>query len=118
MNTARILLILLCLVPLAVLGVAPSPRDRPDATPTPRTVLDGVQSFFRKTARADGSFRPGLDVEYEGISDSAYSDLAPVTYAVILHKTFGWELPSPKQTRAFLHSRQRRDGAFFNIQGT
>jgi geranylgeranyl transferase type-2 subunit beta len=77
-----------------------------------------VRAFFRQTARPDGSFRPGLDPAYEGMSDSAFSDLAPVTYAVILHKTFGWPLPDEEKTRQFLLSRQREDGAFVNVAGT
>jgi geranylgeranyl transferase type-2 subunit beta len=91
---------------------------RADEAPKPQEVLAGVRDFMAKCARADGSFRPGVDPDYEGISDSAYSDLAPVTYAVILHKTFGWKLPHEKQTREFLLSRQREDGAFVNVQGT
>jgi prenyltransferase beta subunit len=87
-------------------------------TPTPAEVLDGVRSFFARTARPDGSFRPGIDPDYHGISDSAYSDLAPVTYAVVLHKTFGWKLPHEDRTRDFLLSRQHEDGAFFHVQGT
>jgi geranylgeranyl transferase type-2 subunit beta len=81
-------------------------------------VLAGVREFFAKTALDDGSFRPGIDPAYEGMSDSAYSDLAPVTYAVIIHKTFGWKLPHEEKTRAFLLSRQRKDGAFVNVRGT
>ncbi len=87
-------------------------------TPTPAEVLDGVRSFFAKTALPDGSFRPGIDPAYHGISDSAYSDLAPVTYAVVLHKTFGWKLPHEDKTRDFLLSRQHKDGSFFNVKGT
>ncbi len=86
--------------------------------PSPARVLEGVRTFFAKTARPDGSFRPGLDPDYEGMSDSAYSDLAPVTYAVVLHRTFGWKLPDEKQTLAFLLSRQGPDGAFFHVKGT
>jgi hypothetical protein len=41
-----------------------------------------------------------------------------VTYAVILHKTFGWKLPYEEKTKEFLLSRQRKDGAFVNIGGT
>ncbi len=81
-------------------------------------VLSGVRTFFAKTAHEDGSFQPGIDPGYDGISDSAYSDLAPVTYAVVLHKTFGWKLPDEPKTRAFLLSRQRKDGAFVNVKGT
>jgi geranylgeranyl transferase type-2 subunit beta len=84
----------------------------------PAEVLDGVRSFFARTARADGSFRPGIDPAYPGMSDSAASDLAPVTYAVILHRTFGWPLPDEAKTRDFLLGRQRDDGAFVNVAGT
>jgi geranylgeranyl transferase type-2 subunit beta len=86
--------------------------------PTARDVLDGVRRFFAETARPDGSFRPGLDPDYEGMSDSAASDLAPTAYAIILHKTFGWKLPDAAKTRDFLLGRQREDGAFFNLKGT
>src|SRR4051812_9499890 len=65
------------------------PDDRPSSV-KPEEVLKGLRDFFRRTALADGSFRPGIDPAYEGMSDSAYSDLAPVAYAVVLHRTFGW----------------------------
>ncbi len=85
---------------------------------TPEQVLAGVRGFFAKTVQPDGSFRPGLDAAYVGLSDSAYSDLAPATYAVILHRTFGWPLPDEGKTRAFFLSRQQPDGAFVNRAGT
>jgi prenyltransferase beta subunit len=92
--------------------------DIPRAATKPEEVLKGLRTFFEKTARDDGSFQPGVDPDYEGISDSAYSDLAPTTYAVILHRTFGWNLPREEKTRDFLLSRQKEDGAFFNVKGT
>ncbi|MEX2122082.1 MAG: prenyltransferase/squalene oxidase repeat-containing protein [Pirellulales bacterium] len=87
-------------------------EDRTNAVST------SLRKFYARTAAADGSFRPGIDPEYVGMSDSAYSDLAPVTYAVIIHKTFGWELPNERSTREFLLGRQRADGAFYNRGGT
>jgi geranylgeranyl transferase type-2 subunit beta len=99
------------LVLASLVGGAPAASAADD-------VPAGVRDFFRKTARPDGSFRPGLDPAYEGMSDSAFSDLAPVTYAVILHRTFGWPLPDEAKTREFLLSRQRADGAFVNVAGT
>jgi len=81
-------------------------------------VLKGVRDFYAKTGRADGSFQPGVDPDYAGMSDSAYSDLAPTVYAVILHRTFGWKLPHEKKTGEFLLARQGKDGAFFNVAGT
>lgn len=89
-----------------------------DENAKPEEVLAGVRKFFAQTAQSDGSFRPGIDATYEGMSDSAGSDLAPVAYAVILHKTFGWKLPDEAKTRDFLLSRQREDGAFVNVNGT
>src|SRR5207253_8797913 len=81
-------------------------------------VIEGLRNFFAKTARADGSFANGIDPRYRGMSDSAYSDLAAVTYAVTLHKTFGWKLPHEEATRRFLLSRQQPKGDFFNVAGT
>src|SRR5262245_20010042 len=85
---------------------------------TPDEVLAGLRDFYAKTARADGSFAPGIDPEYRGMSDSAYSDLAAVTYAVTLHKTFGWRLPFEERTIEFLLARQKPSGDFYNVAGT
>src|SRR5437764_14089908 len=101
-----------------LLAAALLPAGPRAAEPAPEQVLAGVRDFFAKTAAADGSFRPGIDPAYEGMADTAYSDLAAVTYAVVLHRTFGWKLPHEKKTLAFVLSRQRRDGAFFNVKGT
>jgi geranylgeranyl transferase type-2 subunit beta len=81
-------------------------------------VLPGLREFYARTAREDGSFSPGIDREYRGMSDSAYSDLAAVTYAVVLHKTFGWKLPHEDATARFLFSRQQPNGDFYNVAGT
>jgi geranylgeranyl transferase type-2 subunit beta len=81
-------------------------------------VLAGLRHFYAKTSKPDGSFSPGIDPDYRGMSDSAYSDLAAVTYAVTIHKTFGWKLPREKQTMEFLLTRQRTSGKFYNVGGT
>jgi prenyltransferase beta subunit len=110
--------VVLCLSTLAS-AVLPCPAvAQPSSDSSPENVLAEVRQFFTQIANNDGSFRPGIDPEYEGMSDSAQSDLAPVTYAVTLHKTFGWPLPHEDKTREFLLSRQRQDGSFFNIKGT
>lgn len=103
------------LVLISLVCVAPAAERKPA---TPDEVISGLKDFYAKTARPDGSFRPGIDPDYEGISDSAYSDLAPVAYAVVVHKTFGWKLPHEDKTRAFLLARQKVDGAFVNVAGT
>jgi hypothetical protein len=103
---------------VAAAALAAPPPPGPAGEVKPEAVLEGVRTFFARTAREDGSFRPGLDPDYPGMSDSAASDLAPVTYAVVLHRTFGWPLPHEDKTREFFHSRQRPDGAFVNVRGT
>lgn len=88
------------------------------AEPAPQEVLDGLKKFWQKTARPDGSFAPGVDPDYKGMSDSALSDMAPLTYAVTLHKTFGWKLPYEDKTRENLLNRQKEDGGFYHVSGT
>src|SRR5262245_7095355 len=104
---------------LAVTPALPSPpAGDPAPKVTPKEVLDGLKSFWAKTALPDGSFRPGVDPDYLGMSDSALSDMAPITYAVTLHKTFGWKLPHEDKTLANLLARQKEDGAFYHVKGT
>jgi geranylgeranyl transferase type-2 subunit beta len=115
MKTKYALLVALSLTfTLSVVSTVPAGEPQPP----PEQVLAGLREFFAKTANSDGSFRPGLDPNYTGLSDSAYSDLAPATYAVILHRTFGWKLPDESKTRDFFLSRQKVDGSFYNIGGT
>lgn len=114
----------------AILGlwcVTSGPRNAMAADPmasasasrvSPEEVLAGLRRFFHKTARPDGSFQPGIDPEYRGMSDSAYSDLAAVTYAATLHRTFGWKLPYEERTIEFLLGRQQPNGDFVNVAGT
>jgi hypothetical protein len=120
MNAKRHCLSGLTILLLALGGLltADEPAAEKSLRPGADEVLKGVRAFFAKTARADGSFQPGLDADYEGMSDSAYSDLAPATYAVILHKTFAWKMPDEAKTRGFFLSRQQKDGAFVNVKGT
>jgi geranylgeranyl transferase type-2 subunit beta len=120
MNTKRHHLLGIAVLSLTLAGILSAAQRPADSTPDirPADVLKGLRSFFARTARADGSFQPGIDPDYHGMSDSAYSDLAPVTYAVVLHKTFGWKLPHEEKTREFLLSRQQKDGAFVNVRGT
>src|SRR5207249_974650 len=86
---------------------------REERSPTREQVLAGLRSFFAKTALPDGSYQAGIDPDYPGMADTAYSDLAAVTYAIVLHRTFGWKLPNEEKTRQFILARQGKDGAFF-----
>jgi geranylgeranyl transferase type-2 subunit beta len=107
------------LLPILLAATAAGlPGDEPAPKPTPADVLDGLKEFWQKTALPDGSFRPGVDPDYRGMSDSALSDMAPLTYAVTLHRTFGWKLPYEDKTVANLLNRQKEDGAFYHVHGT
>jgi geranylgeranyl transferase type-2 subunit beta len=108
------------LLPPLALALLPAPGSgqAPDLDKINRTVQVGLRDFFEKTAEPDGSFRPGLDPAYKGMSDCAYSDLAAPTYAVVLHRTFGWKLPHEAKTREFFQDRQQKNGTFFHKKGT
>src|SRR5436190_303702 len=106
-------------IPFLVWGLSfATVRAAEPAAPDAKTVREGLQQFYAKTARADGSFQPGVDPDYLGMSDSAYSDLAAVTYACTIHKTFGWKLPHEEKTIQWLLSRQKESGEFVNVAGT
>jgi geranylgeranyl transferase type-2 subunit beta len=107
-----------CVLVLAGLLAARCAADDRAVKPTPGEVLEDLQGFYAKTAWPDGSFQNGIDPDYLGMSDSAYSDLAAVTYAVTIHKTFGWKLPHEEKTVEWLLSRQQENGDFINVAGT
>ena len=52
------------------------------------------------------------------MSDSAYSDLADVTYACTIRKKFGWKLPDEAKTIEFRQSRQKPLDEFVNAGDT
>src|SRR3982750_665620 len=103
-RSAPTLLVVFGLFSLSCSGFTGSkPPNRATAEParagaSPAEVLTGLQRFYKQTARPDGSFQPGIDPDYMGMSDSAYSNIAPVAYAVIIHRTLGWTLPYEAQT--------------------
>jgi geranylgeranyl transferase type-2 subunit beta len=92
--------------------------DEKAASPRPAEVLEGIRTFITNTALPDGSFRPGIDPAYKGYSDTGYSDLAAITYAVCLARTFGWKLPHGDKTLQLFLSRQQDDGAFVSVGGS
>lgn len=81
-------------------------------------VLNGVKDFLVRVANEDGSFRPGIDPDYSGTSDTGLSGIAAPAYATILSTTFGWELPYPDKTINFFLNCQRSDGAFYAPTGS
>ena len=81
-------------------------------------LLSQVQEFLNRVANDDGSFRPGIDPDYKGTSDTGLSGIAAPTYATILCNTFGWPLPYPAKTKEFFISCQKADGAFYPTTGS
>ena len=81
-------------------------------------LLNGVQEFIQKVANPNGSFRPGIDPNYKGTSDTGLSGIAAPTYATIISKTFGWSLPYSHKTTEFFLSCQKPDGAFYPPTGS
>lgn len=81
-------------------------------------LLGGVHDFIHRVANSDGSFRPGIDPDYKGSSDTGLSGIAAPAYATILSNTFGWELPYRENTIEFFISCQKPDGAFYAPTGS
>lgn len=82
------------------------------------TVSNGIKKFICSVANDDGSFRPGVDPDYKGNSDTRLSGIAAPAYAVMIAETFGWSLPDPEATREFFLSLQKPDGAFIPHSGS
>ena len=85
----------------------------PDDARLARETLD----FIVRCGRADGGYAPSPDPAYAGNSDTKFSDLAAVTYAAVLAKTMGWDLPRKERSIAFIRKHQRPDGHFVNLAG-
>jgi geranylgeranyl transferase type-2 subunit beta len=81
-------------------------------------ILNGVRDFLHLVANPDGSFRPGINQNYKGNSDTGLSGIAAPTYATILCETFGWTLPYPEKTIKFFIGCQKLDGAFYAPTGS
>ena len=86
--------------------------------PSAEAVLKGLQAFTKTTAVARRFVPPRRRSGLQGMSDSAYSNFAPVAYAVVIHRTFGWTLPTKKRRARWILNRQQEDGAFAHTAGT
>jgi Prenyltransferase and squalene oxidase repeat len=73
--------------------------------------------FVLRCRRDDGGYAPSPDPQYAGESDTRLSDLAAVTYAAVLARTLGRELPQPGRSAEFVRRHQRPDGRFVNLGG-
>ena len=86
--------------------------------------LDGLQisettfAFIARCRRGDGGYAPSPDPAYPGRSDTGSSDLAAATYAAVLARSLGRELPDPAATAEFIRRHQRPDGVFVNHEGS
>lgn len=80
-------------------------------------IRENAFTFLEKCARRDGGYNPSPDPGYHGNSDTAESDLAAVTYAAVLAKTFQRSLPGSARSAEFIQSHQQPDGVFANREG-
>jgi prenyltransferase beta subunit len=85
----------------------------PDDARLARETLD----FIIRCGRDDGGYAPSPDPSYAGNSDTKLSDLAAVTYAAVLAKTMGWELPRRERSIEFIRGHQLPDGHFMHVAG-
>ncbi len=79
----------------------------------PRQALD----FIGRCRREGGAFAASRDPDYRGNSDTASSDLAAVTYAVVLLKTLGETPPRARQIVDYVQDHQLPAGQFVNHTG-
>jgi geranylgeranyl transferase type-2 subunit beta len=87
--------------------------DEASDNPLERETFD----FIDRCRRDDGGYAPSPDPAYAGNSDTKFSDLAAVTYAAVLAKSFGRKLPHADRSVTFLHRHQQPDGSFVNHAG-
>lgn len=105
------------------IGAAASLSGRTRAPALALPAAEGVRireeafAFLQKCARKDGGYNPSPEPGYRGSSDTAESDLAAVTYAAVLAKTFQRELPGSARSAEFIQSHQQPDGVFANREG-
>src|SRR5690349_16061014 len=97
----------------AVLACGTLPAKAADEGPLRGKTLD----FSLRCRREDGGYAPSPDPAYKGNSDTGFSDLAAVTYAAVLAKTLGWDLPHPERSAEFVHKHQQSDGSYVNREG-
>jgi geranylgeranyl transferase type-2 subunit beta len=100
----------------AVLTMARGGRAA-DPQPDASRLAKDTFGFVVRCRRPDGGYAPSPDPAYAGESDTKLSDLAAVTYAAVLAKTMGWELPRPEQSIDFVRRHQQADGRFVNRAG-
>jgi geranylgeranyl transferase type-2 subunit beta len=82
-----------------------------------RKAREKALDFIARCQREDGAYAPSPDPSYRGNSDTSSSDLAAVTYAVVLLKTLGEKPPRAEQIVEFLQDHQRPAGQFVNKSG-
>jgi geranylgeranyl transferase type-2 subunit beta len=92
-------------------------RASPAAPPEGEAVVRETFAFIDRCRKDDGGYAPSPDPSYKGNSDTRLSDLAGVTYAAVLAKTFGRELPHAKESADYIHACQQPDGRFVHRSG-
>jgi geranylgeranyl transferase type-2 subunit beta len=97
-------------------GVVRAGPARPGESDGERLARE-ARDFIVRCRRDDGGYAPSPDPRYAGESDTKFSDLAAVTYAAVLARTMGWEVPEPRKSVALIRRHQRPDGRFVDLEG-
>jgi geranylgeranyl transferase type-2 subunit beta len=101
---------------LAAGGCGPAAAPDSGKAAAGRLELDTFD-FIERCRREDGGYAPSPDPDYGGESDTKLSDLAAVTYAAVLAKTVGRELPHADRSADYIQSRQQPEGGFLHVVG-
>jgi prenyltransferase/squalene oxidase-like repeat protein len=98
-------------------GASPTGGEKQGSGAAEGRLEQDTFDFIERCRREDGGYAPFPDPEYEGESDTKLSDLAAVTYAAVLAKTVGRELPHADRSADFIHRCQQPDGSFLHVAG-
>lgn len=82
-----------------------------------RAAREKALEFIARCRGKGGAYSASPDPAYRGNSDTASSDLAAVTYAVVLLKTLGETTPRAGEVIDFVRDHQTPEGPFVNKRG-
>lgn len=75
-----------------------------------------IGRYILACARGDGGLNPNPCPAYRGRSDTSFSDIAAVSYALILEETLGFRVLNREKTLRFLNRCRGNDGLYHSIR--
>ncbi len=79
-------------------------------------VVLNIGRFILACLREDGGVDPNPDRTYPGRSDTSFSDIAALAYALILEQTFGFRVLDRDKTLSLLRRCRGKDGLYHSIR--